>query len=121
LPPAPAFPRPLSPSGASLLIEATGEPIASPLSPVLDGARNPGFALERGTAIHRLLQLLPDLAPDEREGVAHRHLERAGSAWPDGEVEKAADAVLGILADERFAPIFAPGSRAEVTIMGKIM
>src|SRR5690606_38005939 len=74
LPPPPAFPRPLSPSGASLLIETTGEPIPSPLSPVLDAARKPGFALERGTAIHRLLQLLPELPPDERERVARRFL-----------------------------------------------
>jgi ATP-dependent helicase/nuclease subunit A len=121
MPPAPAFPKPLSPSGASLLIEGTSETIPSPLSPVLDELRTPGFALERGTAVHRLLQVLPDVPAEERDGVAHRYLARIGSGWPDGEREKAAGEVAEILGNERFAPIFAVGSRPEVTVMGKVM
>lgn len=121
LPPPPVFPKPLSPSGASLLIEGTSENVPSPLSPVLDEVRTPGFALERGTAVHRLLQVLPDVPSEAREGVAHRYLARIGTGWPDGEREKAAAEVIEIFANERFAPIFAAGSRPEVTVMGKIM
>lgn len=120
LPPAPVFPRPLSPSGASLLIEETSEVVPSPLSPVLDAISKPGFALERGTAIHRLLQLLPDLPSSDHEAFAHRHLARVGASWPKGEAEKAAQGVLAILRNERFAPLFGPGSRPEVSVMGRI-
>lgn len=120
LPPPPVVPKPLSPSGTALLIEGVSEAVASPVSPVLSTMRKPGFALERGIAIHRLLQLLPDLPPEERAEVVCRYLARVGSTWPDAEIEKAGDAVLGILSAERFAPLFGPGSRPEVSVMGRI-
>ena len=121
LPPPPIVPRPLSPSGAGMLIDSGYETVAMKRSPVLDAAAGPGLALERGNAVHRLLQVLPELAPSEREGAARRYLARVGSAWPEGEVEKACRSVLAILEDEGFAPIFAPGSRAEVSVVGQIM
>jgi len=121
LPPAPAIPRPLSPSGAAVLIEGGYETAALKRSPVLDGAADPGFALERGTAVHRLLQALPELAPDKREIAARRYLARAGASWPPQEAESVCRSVLAVLRDEQFAPIFAPGSRAEVSVMGEIL
>jgi len=120
LPPAPVIPKPLAPSGAGLLIEGEREIVPSPVSPVLGPAKAPGFALERGNAIHRLLQFLPEVPEHDREAVAWRYLERVGSNWPEGEADKAADAVMAILTNGHFAPIFAPGSRAEVSVMGKL-
>ncbi|WEX09434.1 double-strand break repair helicase AddA [Chelativorans sp. AA-79] len=121
LPPSPAMPRPLSPSRAGVFIEGGYEPAALTHSPVLEGAAGPAFALERGNAVHRLLQVLPELSPCEREAAARRYLARVGAAWPDEEVEKACGSVLSVLSDERFAPIFAPGSRAEVSVMGELL
>src|SRR5690606_5464638 len=69
-PPAPPLPRPLAPSGVSALIEPDGALVDSGASPVLHATRNPAFALQRGTAIHRLLQVLPELEPDGREMAA---------------------------------------------------
>ncbi len=82
LPPDDDLPRPLSPSGASVLIEDTREPVVSARSPVLDGEEEPGFAMARGSAIHKLLQILPDMPEDEREAAARRYLgaRRAGLA-----------------------------------------
>jgi double-strand break repair helicase AddA, alphaproteobacterial type len=117
--PLPALPRPLQPSGASALIENGHEAVASPRSPVLEPA-GPSFALERGNAVHRLLQLLPELPPEEREGAARRFLARVGVAWPKGETERACRSVLSILEDTRFALLFAPSSRAEVSVMGQL-
>src|SRR5690606_23968174 len=71
LPQPPVLPRPLQPSGASALIEDEYEAVSSPRSPVLEISA-PSLALERGNAIHRLLQLLPELPPEEREGAARR-------------------------------------------------
>ncbi|HEY6633515.1 MAG TPA: double-strand break repair helicase AddA [Rhizobiaceae bacterium] len=120
LPPDDDLPRPLSPSGASVLIEDAREPVVSARSPVLDGEEEPGFAVARGSAIHKLLQVLPDLPLAEREAAARRYLARAVPDWPDGERDAAWAQMEAILGADGFAPIFSPGSRAEVAIMGEI-
>ncbi|TIW83487.1 MAG: double-strand break repair helicase AddA, partial [Mesorhizobium sp.] len=89
-------------------------------SPVLDAAAEPGFAVVRGLALHKLLQMLPGIAEAERHGAAERYLARTGADWPDGERDRALDAVLSILSDDRFGALFSPSSRAEVAIMGSL-
>jgi ATP-dependent helicase/nuclease subunit A len=120
LPPSEALPKPLSPSGASVLIEETREPVISGRSPVLDPELEPGFAIARGIALHKLLQMLPSLPAAERNAAGRRYLQRAGAGWPDGEREAALASVEAILASPRFSPLFAEGSRAEVSVMGKL-
>ena len=120
LPPDDELPRPLSPSGASVLIEDAREPVVSPRSPVLDGEEEPSLALARGSAIHKLLQVLPDMPREEREAAARRYLARAVPAWSETDREMARLQVEGILGADGFAPIFSPGSRAEVAIMGEV-
>jgi len=120
LPPDDDLPRPLSPSGASVLIEDAREPVVSARSPVLDGEEEPGFAIARGSAIHKLLQVLPDMPPAEREAAARRYLARAVPDWPEAERNMAWAQVEGILDADGFASIFSPESRAEVAIMGEV-
>lgn len=115
------LPRPLSPSGAGAVIDPAPEQPVAGGSPVLDAALAPAFALERGTAAHRLLQLLPTLPQNEREAAAHRYLERIGRDWPSGEADRLWLSVRAILENRDFASLFAQGSRAEVEIMGTIM
>ena len=119
LPPEPALPRPLSPSGASALIEDSGEGVASAASPVLAPAE-PSLAIARGIAVHRLLQSLPDVPQAEREAAAMRYLARAGADWPSGEAGRVWRSVERVLTDPAFAPVFAEGSRAEVSVMGTL-
>jgi ATP-dependent helicase/nuclease subunit A len=102
------------------LIEGGHETATLKRSPVLDAAASPGLALERGNAVHRLLQVLPELPPAEREGAARRYLARVGAAWPEGEAEAACRSVMAILEDTRFSPLFTPSSRAEVSVMGEL-
>ncbi|WLU28713.1 double-strand break repair helicase AddA [Brucella abortus] len=117
----PGLPRPLAPSGASALIEADEEPPLDLSSPVLQpGTGAPAFALRRGTAIHMLLQYLPDVAPEKREHLAADYLARIAADWPDAERLKAWQSVHAILDDPRFGPVFAEGSRGEVAVMGMI-
>ncbi len=71
----------------------------------------------RGDLIHRLLQLLPDIAPDDREAAARRLMAREADLTGDQRAEMAA-AALAVLADPRFAAVFGPGSRAEVALAG---
>ena len=77
-------------------------------------------ALLRGTLVHRLLQSLPDVAAGRRHDAALKYLARNAQAWTDGDREALASGVLALLEDPRFAPVFAPGSRAEVSIAGRL-
>ncbi|MER9135936.1 double-strand break repair helicase AddA [Mesorhizobium sp. M0830] len=120
LPPFEDLPRPLSPSGAAALIDEGKEAVIDKASPVIDADAEPGFAVLRGLALHKLLQMLPGIAEPERAGAAERYLARTGAGWPPSEREKALASVTSILADPRFSQLFAPSSRAEVAIMGSL-
>ncbi len=112
--------RSLSPSAAAALLEPGEESAAPARSPVFDPEERPSFAIARGVAIHRLLQMLPALAEPEREPAARRYLENAHAGWSGRDRERAWDSVAAVLADPRFAPVFAAGSRAEVSVSGSI-
>jgi len=114
------LPRPLSPSGASALIDDAREPVIDARSPVLDAEAAPGFAILRGLAVHKLLQMLPGVAGDDRRSAAERYLARAGADWPEIERVNALVSIEQIFANPDFAPIFGPNSRAEVAVMGSI-
>jgi ATP-dependent helicase/nuclease subunit A len=77
-------------------------------------------ALERGRLVHRLLQSLPEIPAAERLAAAARFAERAGGVFTRDEQDHLVAAVLDLLDDARFAPLFAPGSRAEVPIVGRL-
>jgi len=114
------LPRPLSTSGASALIDDAREPVIDARSPVLDAEAAPGFAILRGLAVHKLLQMLPGVAGDDRRSAAERYLARAGADWPEIERINALASIEQIFANPDFAPIFGPNSRAEVAVMGSI-
>jgi ATP-dependent helicase/nuclease subunit A len=71
----------------------------------------------RGEIIHRLLQLLPDIAPVGRRTAAGRLLA-AERDLTDEQREEMAAAAFGVLEDARFADVFGLGSRAEVSVAG---
>ncbi|HEY4204018.1 MAG TPA: double-strand break repair helicase AddA [Xanthobacteraceae bacterium] len=79
-------------------------------------------ALQRGTLVHRLLQSLPDVEPARRRDAANHFLARARDAksWSDEDRNALAAQVLALLDDDRFAAVFAPGSRAEVSVVGRL-
>ena len=85
-----------------------------------ESARMRARAVQRGTLVHRLLQSLPDLATERRRDAALRYLARNADDWSDADREALTGAVLALIADTRFAPVFAPGSRAEVSIVGRL-
>jgi ATP-dependent helicase/nuclease subunit A len=120
LPPAKTLPRPLAPSGASSLTIEAEAAVVSGRSPVLEPEQAGSFAMERGMAVHKLLQMLPDIDEPERHAAARRFLDRIGGGWPAHEKEAALDSVLAILDTPGFRALFSPGSRAEVSIMGYI-
>ncbi|MBI5323379.1 MAG: double-strand break repair helicase AddA [Bradyrhizobium sp.] len=77
-------------------------------------------ALQRGVLVHRLLQSLPDLAAGRRRDLALDYLVRNAETWTDSEREALAAQVLALISEPRFSAVFAPGSRAEVPIVGRL-
>ncbi|MCX5494932.1 double-strand break repair helicase AddA [Kaistia dalseonensis] len=120
LPPEPAkVMRRLTPSTAVGFAEA--EPAFPPVT-ALDARLDPmaKSALDRGRLVHRLLQALPDHPPEARLDVAVSYLDAVVPDWPAAMREALADSVLGVIHSGDFAPLFGPGSRAEVPIAGVV-
>ena len=118
-----ALPRPLNPSGAQALIEESlAEAQIAPS--LLDGVAEEGFgaiARRRGTAVHLLLQVLPDIAEDERHDRALAWLAKALPEFSQDALLGLADSVNRVMNDPGLAAAFDPAtSRAEVPVMGRI-
>ena len=110
--PAPPEPAQLRWASPSNMAETAKGPSPSPLASVGGLGR-----FRRGDLIHKLLQVLPDLAPQDRPAAAQALLAREDDLTPDQRTEMAG-AALAVLDDARFAAVFGPGSRAEVAIAG---
>ncbi len=118
--PAPPLPKPLSPSGVSAVIELDTEYQAVTASPVLGVEDEPSEAQWRGTAIHRLLQKLPDMPEGQRHDAALRFLSHAMPGIDDVLCRGIIDSVFSVLENADYSPVFAAGSRAEVSVMGTL-
>jgi ATP-dependent helicase/nuclease subunit A len=90
------------------------------MAPGLSSTADRQKALQRGRLVHRLMQSLPDIAPERRKDAAEDYLAKAGREFPPAERTEIAQQVLAILNDLIFADLFVPNSRAEVPIVGRI-
>jgi ATP-dependent helicase/nuclease subunit A len=111
--PAPAEPdppRPLTPSRPT----EDEPPVLSPL------AGDGGFRFRRGRLIHRLLQSLPEIAAANREAAARAWLDRPAQRLDRASADEIVREVLAVLAHPDLAPMFGPGSQAEVPLAGAI-
>jgi ATP-dependent helicase/nuclease subunit A len=77
-------------------------------------------AIERGLFVHRMLQSLPEVPEAQCAGVGARYLDAVATKWADAEKSALLAEVLAIMSDPAFAEAFAPGSRAEVEIAGRL-
>jgi ATP-dependent helicase/nuclease subunit A len=109
---APAEPLAARYAAPSRLGEDSRAAAPSPLARTLGLGR-----YRRGEIIHRLLQLLPDVAASQRAAAAERLLARE-TGVDDAQRAEMAAAALAVLDDPRFAAIFGPGSRAEIALAG---
>ena len=108
-PPEETPPRPLAPSQAA----RSDPPAQSPLA-------DQGLRFQRGLIIHRLLQSLPNLPIAQRGAAAEAFVKRPSWGLP-ADVQGALVAeTLAVLNAPDFAPLFGPGSRAEVPISGLV-
>jgi len=105
----PEPPRPLAPSRQAEL-----PPAISPRTP------RGRAALARGRLVHLLLQFLPELPPEQRHEAGAALLRQVEPGLADDTRAALLAAVAAILAEPDFATAFAPGSRAEVALAGRI-
>lgn len=113
--PAPAektFLHPVSPSRAGS--DDGGEPVFSPRT-AADSHR-----FERGNITHKLLQYLPGVAVERRAGTASDYVERHGGVLPADVRAGIVQETLAVLEHPAFAPLFGPGSLAEVPVTGTV-
>ncbi len=85
-----------------------------------ESVQSRALALQRGTLVHRLLQSLPDIAPERRREAALGFMLRNAADWTEADRVALTERVLGLISNPRFAPVFAAGSRAEVSIVGHL-
>jgi ATP-dependent helicase/nuclease subunit A len=109
--PDPARAEPIRPSGF-----VDDPPLAEPYRAGQARQR----ALARGKMVHRLLQSLPEVPLERRTEMTRRFIARQKSGFSEAEQSEIAAQVLGLLTNSRFAELFAPGSRAEVPIVGRV-
>ncbi|HZP10634.1 double-strand break repair helicase AddA [Methyloceanibacter sp.] len=113
-------PRRLTPSRLPRSpVEGTEAPFAfqPPLGP-LALAKNHRFA--RGRLVHALLQYLPEVAPEDQERAARTFIAARGRDLAGALQDEILAEAVAIVRDPRFAPLFRPGSLAEVPVIAKI-
>jgi len=109
------------PPSLRLISPALAYDEAVPVRAVTSGGRvERDKALARGVLVHRLLQSLPDIPRAARADAARRYLARSPAGFSAEERERMVDEIRRLLDDPRFAPLFWPGSRAEVPIVGRL-
>ena len=106
----PTPPQPLAPTRPS-----TQEP--SVRSPIDVSGTN---RFRRGLLVHRLLELLPTAAPDQRGEICRKFLARPLHELVDDDIEALTAEVMNVLEHPEFEVIFGADSRAEVALTGNV-
>jgi ATP-dependent helicase/nuclease subunit A len=113
-------PRPkLAPSRLSLGLEdlAEGLPDQPPLGPP---ALSENGRYARGRLVHALLQHLPEVEVQDQERAARAFVAARGIGLTQDLQEEIIGESLAIVGDASFAPLFQPGSLAEVPVVARI-
>ncbi len=109
--------KPLRPS-----IIDDGDEMAEPsaLSPLLKRADNQDKEkrFKRGTVLHKLLQILPDIEKDKRSALAKVYLKKQLPTLSDASHLFWVNEIIGVLDHPEFAEIFSAKARAEVSVTG---
>ena len=95
----------LAPPGSNM-------PVRSPLA----GAQEARFM--RGNLIHKLLEILPEFDPPKRKTMAAKMVS-GYKMIPEVQRRQIIGEVFAVLDNPDFAEVFAPGSRAEISLAGR--
>lgn len=104
-------PKPLTPSGVLKLLDIGDES-------TFFGEAGTKLALQKGNAVHRLLQILPDVGANKRDAMIEAFF--TGQDLDDQLQADIKNSVLKILSMPDLCGIFESNSRAEVSLCGEI-
>jgi len=109
----------LAPSRLSLGLEGGLDalPEQPPLGP---RALSQNGRYARGRLVHALLQHLPEVAPEDQERAARAFVAARGASLEQALKDEILAETLAIVRDASFAPLFQPGSLAEVPVVARI-
>jgi ATP-dependent helicase/nuclease subunit A len=113
-------PAKLVPSRLALGAEESPQGIGfeqPPLGPLAHGKCN---RYARGRLVHALLQHLPEVKPESQEKAARAFVAARGAELSQDLKEEIVTECLAIVRDDRFAPLFQPGSLAEVPVVARL-
>jgi len=114
----PPLPRPLTPSGAHALIDR--ESLSEETLQFEGRTEYDSHALKKGNATHKLLEVLPDIAIENREQLARQYLSQTCNEWTDVQREEVLASVFKIFSDASFGYLFNGTAKAEVSVAGRL-
>ncbi|MGI9365860.1 MAG: PD-(D/E)XK nuclease family protein, partial [Rhizobiaceae bacterium] len=123
LSPEKTLPRPLNPSGARALIDKAliRDPVVSSPFAQANETKAESQPRLRGTALHKLLQSLPNMDPDSRDAAANAYLKRKLPDSTPAARQTMINAVNTVIEDPELVACFDPShSHGEVPLMGRI-
>lgn len=114
----PPLPRPLTPSGAYALIDQD-----SLLNTTLEFSskiKDNTFALQKGNATHKLLEVLPDIPQENRLPLATDYLKKTCPDLSDHQQKEIIESVFNIFTNDQFKTLFEGEVRTEASLAGRL-
>lgn len=107
--------RPLTPSKPDDQEEVTRSPLNA-----LEYRERDQMKYHRGRIIHKLLEILPDIAREDRQEALNRYLMQDAFSLNEADINQISKEVLAVLNDPKLEGLFGKQSRSEVPIVGQI-
>jgi ATP-dependent helicase/nuclease subunit A len=112
--------RKLAPSRLAYGLEGGAEALGPEQPPLGPLALSENNRYARGRLVHALLQHLPEVAPEQQERAARSFVAARGADLARELQEEIVAETLAVVSHPDFAPLFQPGSIAEVPIVARI-
>ncbi|MFO7476918.1 MAG: double-strand break repair helicase AddA [Methyloceanibacter sp.] len=120
-PGAPERARPrLAPSRLTLGTEEGAEALGPEQAPLGPLTLSLNYRFARGRLVHALLQHLPEIAPEQQERATRTFVAARGAELTQELRDEIVAETLAVVRQADFAPLFQPGSIAEVPIVARI-
>lgn len=110
----------LAPSRLALGREGGAEALPPEQPPLGPLALSENGRYARGRLVHALLQHLPEVQPEDQERAARAFVAARGASLAQELRDEIVPETLAIVREASFAPLFRPGSLAEVPVVARI-
>jgi ATP-dependent helicase/nuclease subunit A len=113
-------PRRFAPSGLGMVFEEDGAAQSFTPASVSPFLQDGPDRFRRGLAVHRLLELLPNVDPEMQRPAAEAFLQEPARGFGPDDAAQIASEVMAVLEHPEFSEIFGSKSLAEVPVAGRL-